>query len=32
MCNNIHTPHSENSFDKSEFIAKARDAEKDDHF
>ena len=28
MCNNIHTPHSENSFDKSEFIAKARDAEK----
>ena len=28
VCNNIHTPHSENSFDKSEFIAKARDAEK----
>ena len=28
VCNSIHTPHSENSFDKSAFIAKARDAEK----
>ena len=27
VCNS-NTPHSENSFDKSEFIAKARDAEK----
>ena len=28
VCNKAPTPHSENSFDKSEFIAKARDAEK----
>lgn len=28
VCNNAPTPNSENSFNKSEFIAKARDAEK----
>lgn len=28
VCNNAPTSNSENSFDKSEFIAKARDAEK----